>query len=133
MKTRVTFAAALLALGALTTLVFADRQDSNTAPAHGRYLPEYTEDGDLVLPRNWRSWVYMGSPRTPDGGDTQQRSLRVLTPGAILVSVVSPVPEATQTRYGVRAAYLHVNVTTARLNMLPELFDSSGVSEARSC
>src|SRR2546428_8264510 len=27
------------------------------------------------------------------GGDTQQRSLRVLKPGGILVSVVSPVPE----------------------------------------
>ena len=30
------------------------------------------------------------------GGETQQRSLRVLKPGGILVSVVSPVPEATQ-------------------------------------
>ena len=30
------------------------------------------------------------------GGDTQQRSLRVLKPGGILVSVVSPVPEAAQ-------------------------------------
>jgi NADPH:quinone reductase-like Zn-dependent oxidoreductase len=27
------------------------------------------------------------------GGDTQQRSLRVLKPGGILVSVISPVPE----------------------------------------
>ena len=40
MRTKVTFAVALLALGALTTLVFADRQATNTAPAHGRYLPE---------------------------------------------------------------------------------------------
>jgi NADPH:quinone reductase-like Zn-dependent oxidoreductase len=30
------------------------------------------------------------------GGDTQQRSLRVLKPGGILVSVVSPVPETLQ-------------------------------------
>src|SRR5215471_6207052 len=37
------------------------------------------------------------------GGDTQQRSLRVLKPGGILVSVVSPVPEAAQRRYSVRA------------------------------
>ena len=58
------------------------------------------------------------------GGDTQQRSLRVLKPGGILVSVVSPVPEATQKRYGVRAAFFYVDVTTARLNQITELFDS---------
>jgi len=59
------------------------------------------------------------------GGDTQQRSLRVLKPGGILVSVVSPVPEATQTRYGIRAAYFYVDVTTARLNRITELFESA--------
>jgi NADPH:quinone reductase-like Zn-dependent oxidoreductase len=58
------------------------------------------------------------------GGDTQQRSLRVLKPGGILVSVVSPVPEVMQERYGIRAAYFYVNVTTARLNKITELFDS---------
>ncbi len=58
------------------------------------------------------------------GGDTQQRSLRVLKPGGILVSVVSPVPETGQKRYSVRAAYFYVNVTTARLNEITELFDS---------
>jgi NADPH:quinone reductase-like Zn-dependent oxidoreductase len=58
------------------------------------------------------------------GGDTQQRSLRVLKRGGILVSVVSPVPEATQKRYGVRAAYFYVDVTAARLNKITELFDS---------
>ena len=58
------------------------------------------------------------------GGDTQQRSLRVLKPGGILVSVVSPVPETTQKHYGIRAAYFYVDVTTARLNKITELFDS---------
>ena len=38
------------------------------------------------------------------GGDIQQRSLGVLKPDGILVSVLSPVPEASQRRYGVRAA-----------------------------
>jgi len=57
------------------------------------------------------------------GGDSQQRSLRLLKPGGILVSVVSPVPETTQKRYGVRAAYFYVDVTTARLNRITELFD----------
>jgi NADPH:quinone reductase-like Zn-dependent oxidoreductase len=58
------------------------------------------------------------------GGDTQQRSLRVLKPGGILVSSVSPVSETAQKDYGVRASYFHVDVTTARLNKITELFDS---------
>src|SRR5215469_7608496 len=58
------------------------------------------------------------------GGDTQQRSLRILKPGGILVSVVSPVPETLQRHYSVRAAYFYVDVTTARLNKITELFDS---------
>ena len=58
------------------------------------------------------------------GGDTERRSLRVLKPGGILVSAVSPVPEATQKAYSVRAAYFYVDVTTARLNKITELFDS---------
>jgi NADPH:quinone reductase-like Zn-dependent oxidoreductase len=58
------------------------------------------------------------------GGETQQRSLRVLKPGGVLVSVVAPVPEITQKHYGVRAAYFYVDVTTARLNKITELFDS---------
>ncbi len=58
------------------------------------------------------------------GGDTQQRSLQVLKPGGILVSVVSLVPEATQKDYGIRAAFFYVDVTTARLNTITDLFDS---------
>ncbi len=57
------------------------------------------------------------------GGDTQQRSVQVLRPNGILVSVVSPVPETLQKRYGVRAAYFYVDVTTARLNHITELFN----------
>jgi len=58
------------------------------------------------------------------GGDTQRRSLRVLKPGGILVSVVSPVSEAEQKRYEVRAAYFYVDVTTEKLNKITELFYS---------
>lgn len=58
------------------------------------------------------------------GGDTQQRSFRLLKPGGILVSVVSAVPEAAQKRYGIRAAFFYVDVTTDRLNKITELFDS---------
>jgi NADPH:quinone reductase-like Zn-dependent oxidoreductase len=58
------------------------------------------------------------------GGDTQQRSLQVLKPGGILVSIVSSVPDTTQKRYGVRAVFFYVDVTTAGLNRITELFDS---------
>lgn len=58
------------------------------------------------------------------GGDTQQRSLSVLKPGGIIVSVVAPVPDVMQKRYGIRAAYFYVQVTTARLNKIAGLFDS---------
>lgn len=58
------------------------------------------------------------------GGNTQQRSFGVLKPGGIIVSVVSPVPEATQKLYRVRGAFFYVRVTTARLNAITDLFDS---------
>jgi NADPH:quinone reductase-like Zn-dependent oxidoreductase len=58
------------------------------------------------------------------GGETQQRSLRVLKRGGILVSVVSPVPEPLPERYGVRAAYFIVDITTERLDKISELFDT---------
>lgn len=31
-----------------------------------RYLPEYAEDGSLKLPKNWRTWVFIGAPLTPN-------------------------------------------------------------------
>jgi hypothetical protein len=31
-----------------------------------RYLPEYTADGELILPKNFEEWVYVGSPLTPN-------------------------------------------------------------------
>jgi NADPH:quinone reductase-like Zn-dependent oxidoreductase len=57
------------------------------------------------------------------GAEVQQRSLQVLKRGGILVSVVSPVPEAMQRVWNIRAAYFCVDVTTARLNKIAELFD----------
>lgn len=61
-------------------------------------------------------------------GDTQLRSLQVLKLGGILISVVSPVPQSVQKRYDVRTAYFYVDVTTARLNRIRELFDSGTLS-----
>lgn len=58
------------------------------------------------------------------GGDAQQRSFRILKPDGILVSIVSPVPEETQKRCRIRAAYFYVDVTTERLNKITQLFDA---------
>lgn len=31
-----------------------------------RYLPEYTDTGELLLPKNFEQWVFVGSPLTPN-------------------------------------------------------------------
>ena len=56
------------------------------------------------------------------GGDTQDRSFRVIKPGGILVSVVSePVPE---NRPGnIRSVFFLVDVTSARLDTITDLFE----------
>ena len=54
------------------------------------------------------------------GGETQHRSFRVLKPGGILVSVISPPPQPA----GFRAAFFVVDVTATRLCTLARLLDS---------
>jgi len=56
------------------------------------------------------------------GGETQERSFRLLKPGGILVSVVSTPPPSLRT--DVRSVFFYVEVTTARLNMISELLES---------
>lgn len=36
------------------------------APARTCYPPEYTASGDLILPKNFHEWIYVGSPLTPN-------------------------------------------------------------------
>lgn len=55
------------------------------------------------------------------GGDTRDRSLGMLKPGGILVSVVST--GAMPQRSGVRSVFFYAEVTTTRLNAISELFD----------
>jgi NADPH:quinone reductase-like Zn-dependent oxidoreductase len=62
------------------------------------------------------------------GGDTQQRSLSVLKYGGILVSAVSAVPETAQLKFGVRAVFFYVEVTTGRLNKISQLFDEGALA-----
>jgi hypothetical protein len=58
---------ALLASGVIATAFLVQSLSSSSAQTQPRprYLPEYTASGDLVLPKNFNEWVYVGSPLTP--------------------------------------------------------------------
>jgi Cytochrome P460 len=59
----------VLAVGVIATAVFAQQPQlppPDDFQATGRYLPEYTKDGDLILPKNFHAWIYVGSPLTPN-------------------------------------------------------------------
>ena len=58
------------------------------------------------------------------GGAVRERSMRVLAPHGILVTVVSPKPEDLIRRYGDKVVFFLADVTTTRLNTLTTLFDS---------
>jgi hypothetical protein len=55
-------AIAAIVSGAVVTIAVA--QSESHSAVH-RYLPEYTTDGDLILPKNFHDWVFVGSPLTP--------------------------------------------------------------------
>jgi NADPH:quinone reductase-like Zn-dependent oxidoreductase len=57
------------------------------------------------------------------GGETRDRSLRVLKPGGIMVTVVSPPPPKTGVVGDVTIVSFLVEVTTARLNIITDLFE----------
>jgi hypothetical protein len=58
--------AAAVAIGVTVATVFAQSTTGKATSAGGRYLPEYTASGDLILPKNFHEWVYVGSPLTPN-------------------------------------------------------------------
>ncbi len=53
---------------ALLLLSSAGDAQSSVSEERGapRYLAEYTASGELILPKNWRHWVFVGSPLTPN-------------------------------------------------------------------
>jgi len=62
------------------------------------------------------------------GGETRERSFRVLKPDGILVSVVSaPFPKESPIN-GAKAVFFFVEVTTPRLNILSDLFTNRKIS-----
>src|SRR6516162_565691 len=66
MRIRFSAVSASIVSGAIVTAAFAQSLSSNNAQTKPRYLPEYTASGDLVLPKNFHEWVYVGSPLTPN-------------------------------------------------------------------
>jgi hypothetical protein len=62
------FGAILLAMFGLGLTHEAASQVKTSAsePGAHRYLPEFNAAGELLLPKNFHAWVYVGSPLTPD-------------------------------------------------------------------
>jgi hypothetical protein len=56
---------------AITATAFAESPATHgtasvQSATRGRYLPEYTASGDLILPKNFHEWVFVGAPLTPN-------------------------------------------------------------------
>ncbi|QOG21565.1 MULTISPECIES: cytochrome P460 family protein [Bradyrhizobium] len=66
MRVRVQAAAAVIVGSAVATILFFGSLKDGNAQSNTRYLPEYTADGQLLLPKNFHEWVYVGSPLTPN-------------------------------------------------------------------
>jgi len=59
-------AALVAGVTVLTGLAVMRPGDAQTPATVKRYLPEYTPTGDLVLPKGFHHWVFVGSPLTPN-------------------------------------------------------------------
>ena len=61
-------ASAFVVLTVSAVAIFAQSPADQSVLTRSRYLPQYTESGDLKLPENsvWRDWVFVGSPLTPN-------------------------------------------------------------------
>jgi NADPH:quinone reductase-like Zn-dependent oxidoreductase len=58
------------------------------------------------------------------GGDTQERSWKVLKPGGILVSIVSPPSAEAAAKHGVREAFVFTQPNAAQLGEIAKLADT---------
>ena len=58
--------AAVVAGSAIATAMLLGSLKHSNAQSKPSYLPEYTASGELILPKNFHEWVYVGSPLTPN-------------------------------------------------------------------
>ena len=61
------------------------------------------------------------------GGDTQERSFKVLKKGGVLVSIVQPPSQELAGKYGVRAVFYGAHASSAGLAEIAKLIDSGKV------
>jgi hypothetical protein len=61
-----TIAFAFVVCATSATVVFAQSSTDGSALTRSRYLPEYTAFGELILPKSFHEWIYVGSPLTPN-------------------------------------------------------------------
>jgi hypothetical protein len=54
-------------LGAPSFAQPAATAQATIPPARQCYPPQYTPSGALLLPKNYREWIFVGSPLTPNG------------------------------------------------------------------
>jgi hypothetical protein len=69
MRVKSPTAAALISGGVIATTVLIQSllsSNAQTASNTQCYPPEYTASGELILPKNFREWIYVGSPLTPN-------------------------------------------------------------------
>jgi hypothetical protein len=59
-------AGAVFSTVAITAVFAQSEPNGGSASTRTRYLPEYTASGDLILPKNFNEWVFVGSPLTPN-------------------------------------------------------------------
>lgn len=62
------------------------------------------------------------------GGETQERSFKVLKKGGILVSIVEPPSQELAAKYGVRAMFYSSHASSSDLSEIAKLIDSGNVT-----
>src|SRR5262249_26786849 len=65
---RLTLPTVTIAGALIITAIFSRGLSPTSAQVQtkARYLPEYAASGDLLLPKNFHEWVFVGSPLTPN-------------------------------------------------------------------
>jgi hypothetical protein len=90
-----------------------------------RYLPEYTASGDLVLPKNCREWVYVGSR----SNRTRSMAVRPMSP-----RITTATSSRARASYTKRPAYFptgpsYLKSCTLRCRRKPRRFPSRAVGQ----
>lgn len=67
MRIPLLIAAAVSSSLVMTAALSQSSSDDGGMQARKRYLPEYTMSGELILPKDFNEWIFVGSPLTPNG------------------------------------------------------------------